>query len=153
MGDNGMIILGLDTSGPACSVAVSKDGAILQEIVMNTALTHSETLMPAVEKALEGAGLSVRDADLISVIAGPGSFTGVRIGVCAARALAHAAGKRLSGSIPFMRLRSACLLCAALCVRFSMHGVSRCIPQHSDMKMTICPCASLKTTRFRLPNS
>jgi len=90
-----MIILGLDTSGPACSVAVSKDGAILQEIVMNTALTHSETLMPAVEKALEGAGLSVRDADLISVIAGPGSFTGVRIGVCAARALAHAAGKKV----------------------------------------------------------
>ena len=90
-----MIILGLDTSGPACSAAVSKDGAVLQEIVMNTALTHSETLMPAVERVMEGAGIGMSDIDLISVIAGPGSFTGVRIGVCAARALAHAAGKKV----------------------------------------------------------
>lgn len=90
-----MIILGLDTSGPACSAAVSKDGVLLQETVMNTALTHSETLMPQVESVLENAGISVKDVDLIAVIAGPGSFTGVRIGVCAARALAHAAEKRV----------------------------------------------------------
>ena len=90
-----MIILGLDTSGPACSAAVSKDGVLLQETVMNTALTHSETLMPAVEQVLDGAGILMADVDAVVVIAGPGSFTGVRIGVCAARALAHAGNKKV----------------------------------------------------------
>ncbi|MBQ1257972.1 MAG: tRNA (adenosine(37)-N6)-threonylcarbamoyltransferase complex dimerization subunit type 1 TsaB [Clostridia bacterium] len=95
-----MMILGLDTSGPACSVAVTKDGKLIQEIVMNTALTHSETLMPAIEKAMDGANARVTDLDAIAVIAGPGSFTGVRIGVCAGRALAHA------GGIPVCRVDS-----------------------------------------------
>ncbi|MBR3929397.1 MAG: tRNA (adenosine(37)-N6)-threonylcarbamoyltransferase complex dimerization subunit type 1 TsaB [Clostridia bacterium] len=85
-----MMILGLDTSGPACSVALTKDGALVQEIVMNTSLTHSETLMPAIEKVMEGANARMNDLTAIAVIAGPGSFTGVRIGVCAGRALAHA---------------------------------------------------------------
>ncbi len=95
-----MMILGLDTSGPACSVALLKDGALIQECVMNTALTHSETLMPAVERALEGANARVSDLDAIAVIAGPGSFTGVRIGVCAGRALAHA------GNLPVCRINA-----------------------------------------------
>ena len=85
-----MIILGLDTSGPACSCALVKDDALIQEVVMNTALTHSETLMPAIERVMDGAGVEMKDVDAIAVIAGPGSFTGVRIGVCAGRALAHA---------------------------------------------------------------
>lgn len=95
-----MIILGLDTSGPACSVALTKDGQLIQEIVMNTALTHSETLMPAIEKVMDGADARVSDLDAIAVIAGPGSFTGVRIGVCAGRALAHA------GNLPVCRIDS-----------------------------------------------
>lgn len=88
-----MIILAIDTSGPACSAAVSKDGVLLQEIVMNSALTHSETLMPAVERVIDAAGLTIDDVDVFAAVAGPGSFTGVRIGVCAARALAHAGNK------------------------------------------------------------
>lgn len=95
-----MIILGLDTSGPACSVALTKDGQLIQEIVMNTALTHSETLMPAIEKVMDSANARVSDLDAIAVIAGPGSFTGVRIGVCAGRALAHA------GNLPVCRIDS-----------------------------------------------
>ncbi|MBE5792164.1 MAG: tRNA (adenosine(37)-N6)-threonylcarbamoyltransferase complex dimerization subunit type 1 TsaB [Clostridiales bacterium] len=88
-----MTILGLDTSGPACSAALTRDGQLVQEIVLNTALTHSETLMPAIERVMEGANASVSDLDAIAVVAGPGSFTGVRIGVCAGRALAHAGNK------------------------------------------------------------
>lgn len=95
-----MIILGLDTSGPACSVALTKDGQLIQELVMNTALTHSETLMPSIEKVMDGANARVSDLDAIAVIAGPGSFTGVRIGVCAGRALAHA------GNLPVCRIDS-----------------------------------------------
>lgn len=95
-----MMILGLDTSGPACSVALTGDGRLIQEIVMNTALTHSETLMPAVERVMDGANVRLSDLDAIAVIAGPGSFTGVRIGVCAGRALAHA------GNLPVCRINS-----------------------------------------------
>ena len=60
---------------------------------MNHGLTHSETIMPAVDAALEGAGLRCGDVDVFAAVAGPGSFTGVRIGVCAAKGLAHAVGK------------------------------------------------------------
>ena len=95
-----MMILGLDTSGPACSVALTRDGRLVQEIVMNTDLTHSETLMPAVERVMKGANAHVSDLDAIAVIAGPGSFTGVRIGVCAGRALAHA------GNVPVCRINA-----------------------------------------------
>lgn len=94
------MILGIDTSGPACSVALTKDGALIQEIVMNTALTHSETLMPAIERVMESANARACELDAIAVIAGPGSFTGVRIGVCAGRALAHAS------NVPVCRINS-----------------------------------------------
>ena len=89
-----MKILAIDTSGSACSAALMKDGKLLGETVMNSALTHSETIMPAVEAVLEREDMSVADVDLIAVVAGPGSFTGVRIGVCAAKALCQGAGKK-----------------------------------------------------------
>jgi len=60
---------------------------------MNHGLTHSETIMPAVDAALQGAGIGCSDVDVFAAVAGPGSFTGVRIGVCAAKGLAHAVGK------------------------------------------------------------
>ena len=87
-----MKLLGIDTSGPALSCAVVVDGRVVSLMAMNRALTHSETLMPAVDRALNEAGLTCRELDAIAVVAGPGSFTGVRIGVCAAKGLAHAAG-------------------------------------------------------------
>lgn len=88
-----MRILAIDTSGPACSVALTSDGKLLGEIVMNSALTHSETVMPAVDEILAREGLSCADIDLFAAVAGPGSFTGVRIGVCVVKALSHATGK------------------------------------------------------------
>lgn len=88
-----MKILAIDTSGPACSVALSADGKLLGEIVMNSALTHSETVMPAVDAILSREGIGCGEIDRFAAVAGPGSFTGVRIGVCAVKALAHASGK------------------------------------------------------------
>ena len=88
-----MKILAIDTSGPACSVALAVDGKLLGEIVMNSALTHSETVMPAIDEIMRREGLSCIDMDVFASVAGPGSFTGVRIGVCVAKALAHATGK------------------------------------------------------------
>ena len=88
-----MKILAIDTSGPACSVALAADGKLLGEIVTNSALTHSETVMPAVDELLSRENISCAEIDRFAAVAGPGSFTGVRIGVCVVKALAHAAGK------------------------------------------------------------
>ena len=88
-----MNIVAIDTSGPLASCAVLKDGAIAHMIVMNQGLTHSETIMPALDACMEAAGLKCADVDCFAAVAGPGSFTGVRIGVCAVKGLAHAWNK------------------------------------------------------------
>ena len=87
-------ILAIDTSGPSAGAAVLRNGEILSEIFLNTGLTHSQTIMPAAEDALEKAGLAPKDVDVFACVVGPGSFTGVRIGACAVRGMAHAAGKK-----------------------------------------------------------
>ena len=88
------VVLAIDTSGPVAGCAVLAGGRVAHLTAMNHGLTHSETIMPAVDAALAGAGLSCGDVDVFAAVAGPGSFTGVRIGVCAAKGLAHATGKR-----------------------------------------------------------
>lgn len=86
-------VLAIDTSGPVAGCAVLRDGRIVHQVAMNHGLTHSETIMPAVDASLSAAGLACVDVDVFAAVAGPGSFTGVRIGVCAAKGLAHGAGK------------------------------------------------------------
>ena len=88
-----MNILAIDTSGPVAGCAVMADGRITCSIAMNQGLTHSETIMPAVDWALNASGLNCRDIDVFAAVAGPGSFTGVRIGVCAVKGLAHGTGR------------------------------------------------------------
>ena len=92
-----MKILALETSAKAVSAAVSEDGKILCSGYQDTGLTHSRTLMPIVEHILKNTGLTVADMDAIAVAAGPGSFTGIRIGVSAAKGLAFAADKPAIG--------------------------------------------------------
>ena len=88
-----MNVLAIDTSGPVAGCAVLQEGRVAHLTAMNQGLTHSETLMPAVDEALSACGMTCGDIDVFAAVAGPGSFTGVRIGVCAAKGLAHAAGK------------------------------------------------------------
>ena len=88
-----MNILAIDTSGPVAGCALMVDGKVVWSVQMNVGLTHSETIMPAVDQALSSAGLACGDIDCFAAVAGPGSFTGVRIGVCAAKGLAHAADR------------------------------------------------------------
>lgn len=85
-----MNIVAIDTSGPLASCAVMKDGSITHSILMNQGLTHSETIMPALDEAMTASQLSCADTDVFAAVAGPGSFTGVRIGICAVKGLAHA---------------------------------------------------------------
>lgn len=92
-----MKILAVDTSAVSASAAVMNDGKILSSSFTNTGLTHSQTLMPMIERTLSGAGVDVKDIDLFAVDNGPGSFTGVRIGVAAIKGMAHMLGKKCIG--------------------------------------------------------
>ena len=84
-----MKILALETSAKSASAAVVEDGAILAESAVNTGLTHSQTLMPMLCGMLDAARLNLSDMGLIAVSRGPGSFTGIRIGIGAAKGLAQ----------------------------------------------------------------
>ncbi len=88
-----MKILAIDTSGPVCGVSVLVDHTIRYECAVCNKLTHSANLMPMVDAALNASGLGLKDIDRIAVVVGPGSFTGVRIGVSTVKAMAHGAGK------------------------------------------------------------
>ena len=85
-----MKILAIDTSGPVCGVAVMKDGAIVYEASAVNRMTHSVNLLPMIDTACQSAGLTIAELDRIAVVSGPGSFTGVRIGVSTVKGLAHA---------------------------------------------------------------
>ncbi len=88
-----MNILALESSATACSAALCRDGALIAQSFQCSGLTHSRTLLPMVHDMLENCGQSLDGVDVIAVAAGPGSFTGLRIGVATAKGLAWAQGK------------------------------------------------------------
>ncbi|KXH78531.1 tRNA (adenosine(37)-N6)-threonylcarbamoyltransferase complex dimerization subunit type 1 TsaB [Sporosarcina sp. HYO08] len=92
-----MIWLGIDTSNTPLSVAIVQDGNILVEYNSGLAINHSLRAMPTIEEVCKKAGLLPADIDAIAVSEGPGSYTGVRIGVTIAKTLAWTLGKPLIG--------------------------------------------------------
>ena len=93
-----MRILSIDTSGQQTSLAMTQDYIVIGEIMLNAktgekSWTHSEILMPAVDRLLTLAGMKIQDIDYIAYGAGPGSFTGLRIGAATALGIAHGLGK------------------------------------------------------------
>ena len=86
-----MKILAFETSAKAASVALLDRGKLLGEYYQNTGLTHSQTLMVMAEDLLKSCNLTAKDVEAVAVAAGPGSFTGVRIGVAAAKGFAWGA--------------------------------------------------------------
>lgn len=88
-----MKILSLDSSALTASVALCEDERVLAQYTLNNGNTHSETLLPMVESILGFFETSAKDIDLFAVSAGPGSFTGVRIGASTLKGLAFASGK------------------------------------------------------------
>ena len=86
-----MLILAFETTAKAGSVALLEDGKLLAESYQNTGLTHSQTLMVMAEDMLKAAGKTMADINAVAVAEGPGSFTGVRIGVAAAKGLSWGA--------------------------------------------------------------
>ncbi len=89
-----MKILSVDSSSVTASVAITENDRILAENFINNGLTHSQTLMPMVEKTINESGISVKDIELFAITNGPGSFTGVRIGIASVKGMADALNKK-----------------------------------------------------------
>ena len=89
-----MRILAVDTSAVCASVGVTEDGKILSESSINTGLTHSRTLMPMIDSTLRNGEIDLDSIDYFACSVGPGSFTGIRIGVAAIKGLADGLKKK-----------------------------------------------------------
>ena len=119
-----MTILALDTSAKAASVCLASEDRLIGACFVNTAFTHSRTLMPMVEQLCADTGVPLGEVEAVAVNAGPGSFTGVRIGVAAAKGIAFA--KSLP-CVPVSTLESMaynflggdCIVCALMDARCS----------------------------------
>lgn len=88
-----MIVLAFDTALGACSAGVWKDGAVIASEILVMPQGHAEALMPMIERVLQTSQLTYADIDRIAVTVGPGSFTGLRVGIATARGLAMAMNK------------------------------------------------------------
>ena len=89
-------ILAIDTSTSVASIALSVNNKILASTVISTTKSHSESVMPQVEKLLKDAGCNISDIDIFAVAKGPGSFTGIRIGVMAVKTFAYATNSKIA---------------------------------------------------------
>ena len=92
-----MNILAIESSALAASVAIAKDGALIAQYVQNNRQTHSRTILPMLEAMLKNCDWRLQDIDVIAVAAGPGSFTGLRIGISIAKGLAWQGDKLCCG--------------------------------------------------------
>ena len=85
-----MLTLAIDTATKVCTVALCREQELLAEYTINMGMTHSEGLLPQLEQLLERTGIQKQDIELLAVSMGPGSFTGLRIGLATAEAMAYA---------------------------------------------------------------
>lgn len=92
-----MKILSVDTSSPICSVCILEDNNVLKELYIDDANTHSTKLMPLIDSILKSLNLTINDIDLFACGIGPGSFTGIRIGVSTIKAFADVTNKPVIG--------------------------------------------------------
>ena len=92
-----MRILAIETSSRLGGVAVAEDGKLLDERIFRKGMVHGQSLLPTIEGMLQAAGWQIAQIDVVAVDEGPGSFTGLRIGVMAAKTICWATGAKLVG--------------------------------------------------------
>ena len=92
-----MKILSIETAGNICAVAVTEDDKLIKEEILNDGNTHSVKLMPLLDKLLSEADTKISDIDLFACDIGPGSFTGIRIGVSTIKAFMDVTNKKALG--------------------------------------------------------
>lgn len=117
-----MKILSIECSATPCSAAVSENGKILASRFTLDRLTHSQTLMPMVEEVLRESNTSINEVDGFAIAAGPGSFTGVRIGISAVKGLAAASKKPCAAvstlhAMAHLFKDTDCIVCAVMDAR------------------------------------
>lgn len=119
-----MKILGIDSSAKSASAAILDNNKIIAQFYINTGLTHSQTLMPMIDNVLKCSGTQLKNIDLVAVNKGPGSFTGVRIGVAAAKGICDPLNIKVCGtstleSMVYNLLAHNCIACATMDARCS----------------------------------
>lgn len=117
-----MLVLAVDSATPVAGVALMEKGNLIREEFINYKKTHSESLMPMIDQVLRGCDCSINELSAIAVTVGPGSFTGLRIGLAAAKGISLASAKPLLGintldALAYNIIGSDALLCPLLDAR------------------------------------
>ena len=117
-----MKILAFDSTATAASVAICDDGKVMAEFIVNAGLTHSRTLVPMLDAALKNTDSDLKSVDALAISNGPGSFTGVRIGVAVAKGIAFAENLpcfeiSTLESMAYNLTLTDCIVCAAMDAR------------------------------------
>lgn len=120
-----MTLLGIDTSGKTASAAVCTEDSVLAQTAVYTRLTHSQVILPMCSDILKSAGLELSDIDGIAVAAGPGSYTGLRIGIGAVKAMCFTLNKPCAGistleSLAYNVSLHRGLICAVMAARLDL---------------------------------
>ena len=132
-----MKIIALESSAITASVAITEDEKLLAQAFQNSGLTHSATLMPMAADLLKNTGLTLDEMDVVAVAAGPGSFTGVRIGVAAAKGLAWPGDKPCAPVPPWSPWPGSAPMWAGRSAPPWTPGAIRCIVPGFGRKMGI----------------
>lgn len=109
-----MKLLAIETSGATFSIALAEDNRLVSELFWHAGLTHSERLVPAIEELLRQAGWNIEELGKIAVSTGPGSFTGIRVGLTCARTVAQALDVPLVGIDTLSLIKAAIPDCGRL---------------------------------------
>lgn len=133
-----MKIIALESSAVTASVAVTEDEKLLAQSFQNSGLTHSATLMPMAADLLKNTGLTLDEMDVVAVAAGPGSFTGVRIGVAAAKGLAWPGDKPCAPCSTLESMAWQCAhmggeICAAMDARRNQVYCARFLAENGEL--------------------
>ena len=120
-----MLLLGIDTSGKTASVAVCTENSVLAQTTVYTKLTHSQVILPICKDVLKSSGLTLSDVDAIAAAAGPGSYTGLRIGIAAVKAMCFALDKPCIGistleALAYNVLLHKGIICAVMAARLDL---------------------------------
>lgn len=119
------LLLNIDTAIGTASVSIAKDGHIIQEAVNTDQRDHAAFLQPAIQSIFKNAGLSLHELDAIAIVAGPGSYTGLRVGMASAKGLCFALNKPLItiGTLEMM----------------AWQAINQFNIKHSDLPVLFCP--------------
>lgn len=119
---NVLLILGIDTSGHTASAAVCDENRVIAQSSVRTKLTHSQIILPMAKRVLADAGLTIDDIDGIAAAKGPGSYTGLRIGLAAVKGISFANGCKCFGistleTLAYNFMGMNCNVCAVMSAR------------------------------------